>query len=160
MFNLSNVFDLPSRSEFLFPLDSTINSIFDQFFGGSNYQQNAKAKIGYPKVDVGVEGGKFVVHAAVPGLTEKDLAVEVTPDNVLRISGQTSEEFKSPEDAKYWKKELRRTQFVREIGLPEDLTGEPACTLKNGVLSLSWELPKIEKPEVKKIAITTESAAS
>lgn len=154
MLSVRSVFDLPSRGEFLFPLESVFDEVFSQVFGNSNQQkQVAKAKFGYPKVDVGVENNKFVVHAAVPGLSEKDLTVEVTPERILRIAGQASEEFKTPEGSRHWKRELRRTDFVREIALPEDLVGDPSCTLKNGVLSLSWELPKIETPEVKKIAI-------
>jgi HSP20 family protein len=137
--------DFPAlREDLFFPIEQHFNQIFNEFFG-KNSLNSVVSKSGYPKMDVGVEGSQFVVRAALPGLEEKDVQVELTPERVLRIAGQMSEEFQSPEGSRYWAKELRRSQFLREVALPKDLEGDPVATMKAGILTLSWDLPK--KPE-------------
>jgi HSP20 family molecular chaperone IbpA len=140
--------DFPAlREDFFFPIEQHFNQIFNDFFG-KNSLNSVVAKSGYPKMDVGVEGTQFVVRVALPGLEEKDVQVELTPERILRIGGQMSDEFQSPEGSRYWAKELRKSEFLREVALPKDLEGDPSAMMKAGILTLSWDLPK--KPEEKK----------
>jgi len=45
--------------------------------------------------------------------------------------------------------------FKRQLRLPENIEGEPAAELKDGILTLTFklQLPEEKKPEVKKIPI-------
>ena len=73
----------------------------------------------------------------------------------MRISGQMSEEFQSPEGSKYFAKELRKSHFLREVALPKELEGDPKAIMKAGILTLSWKVPQLveAKPTTKLIEI-------
>jgi len=142
------------REDVFFPIEQHLNQIFNEFFNRGSLNA-VQAKAGYPKMDIGVEGTDFVVRAALPGLDQKDVKVEITPTGILRIGGQMSEEFQSPEGSKYFAKELRKSQFLREVVLPKELEGDPTATMKSGILTLSWKIPQLveAKPTTKFIEI-------
>jgi HSP20 family molecular chaperone IbpA len=115
-------------------------------------------------MDVVMEDGVWTIEAAVPGVPLENLKVEIEPyesdpthygkdgKRILRISGKMESAQRS-EGAEYYKKELRKSNFERMIVLPEYIKGEPEALLKNGVLTLKWEVPELKKPEKKSIAI-------
>jgi len=148
--------DFPAiREDLFFPIEQHFNQVFNEFFG-KGALNSVVAKSGYPKMDVGIEGNQFVVRAAMPGLEVEDVHVEITPDRILRVSGQMAEEFQSPEGpGKYWAKELRKSAFLRKVALPQDLEGDPQATMKAGILTLAWDLPRKEevKPKTKLIEV-------
>jgi len=95
-----------------------------------------------PAIDVREKEGRYIIEAELPGIAEKDLAVELK-DGLLTISAKSEEE-KKDESTKWLRRERRSYSFKRSFELPEDADGEKIeARLKDGILSI--ELPK--KPE-------------
>lgn len=157
------------RDEFFFPVQETFDRFFQEFFGSDNLFDSVKGKSGYPKMEVGTEvvgtgdaaKNFWTVRVALPGVQEKDVVIEVDESNknvpILRIQGQMSEEYQSPEGSEHYVRELRKGKFAREVALPKSLTGEPEAVMKDGILTLRWNLPKAvteePKPTIKKIEL-------
>ena len=144
-------------------LSERFDKVFADVFSDSSLQ-SIKTTLGYPKFDIGSEGENWVIKAAVPGVNEKDLNVEIyaAPDNpkskIVTISGEMQSEYKSPEGAEYQVRELHRSKFSRSVTLPDDVEGDPTAELKQGILVLKWkqkkEIEETIKPkqiEVKKV---------
>lgn len=151
------------RDELFFPVQETFDRFFHDFFGSDSLFDTVKGKGGYPKMELGTQDNCWVVRAAIPGVKEEDLSLEVDESNksmpVLRIQGQMSSEYQTPEGAQYFVRELKKSKFVREVTLPKGLEGEPEVVLKDGILTLKWKLPiavEEAKPAVKKLAIKSE----
>ncbi len=96
-----------------------------------------------PAIDVYEEGDKYMLEADLPGLTEKDIKLEVR-NGQLALS--TSKNEKSEEKSKkgWIRRERREFRFVRSLTLPEDVDANGIeAHFKNGVLQVI--MPK--KPE-------------
>jgi len=114
-------------------LDWDFDSVLDNFFGDDFW---GVERHHYPTVDVKEEDGKYVLEADLPGLTEKDLNVEVK-DNLLTISSKKSET-KEEKKKGYLVKERRDFSFSRSFVLPNDADKEKIeANFKNGVLTLA-----------------------
>lgn len=158
------------RDDFFFPIQETFDRFFQDFWGADNILNSVKGKGGYPKMEIGTEGDYWVVRVAVPGVKEEDLLVQIDETGsgstmvkklprILRIQGQMAEEYQSPEGAQYFVRELRKSKFVREVVLPDGLTGEPDAMMKNGVLTLKWQKPQEDAGNasaIKKITVKTQ----
>jgi HSP20 family protein len=145
---------LSCRNEFLFPVETHFNKIFDQFFQNDfkGVKDAIKASQGYPKMDVLEDGGLLLIKVAVPGMTLNDLAVEVEEQpRTVTISGKMAEEHDAGESATYHIRELRHSQFKRILQLPDDVEGDPTAELKDGILTLSWRMREAEPPPTKKL---------
>jgi len=110
----------------------------------------------YPAVDMEESDKEVIVKAELPGVTEKDINIEATPDS-LSLSGKRNE-YSEIEDKKagYIRKERSFGQFSRSFPLPAKVDPDGAqANFKDGVLEI--KLPKIEKrPKGKRIDITRE----
>jgi HSP20 family protein len=146
------------RDDLFFPLEQQFDKFFRDFFSDRSVLDRTKSSAGYPKVDLVKENNEFVVKAAVPGVDPNGVNVEILPEGILRISGQTSEEYRSPQDSNYYVRELRMTRFSRELSLPDFIEGDPQAKIKDGLLTLRWKCkPKIlEQPKVKQIKVDIE----
>lgn len=153
----------PTREDLFYPFEQAFDKIFDEFFGG-NALSTVKGKSGYPRLDVIAADGKWIIEAALPGVKVEDVTVEILPNvpgvvqnkppqRVLKISGRMSEDHQYTDEAKYHVKELRRSSFERSMVLPDYVEGEPEATMKNGILSLTWNVPELKVPERKTIPI-------
>ena len=92
-----------------------------------------------PAVDVFEKEGKVQVRAELPGLTEKDIEIEVTPDGI-RISGEKKEEREVKEE-NYYRAERSYGRFSRLIGLPAGADADKAeAHFKDGVLEINMPL--------------------
>lgn len=153
--NLNKYDQLPYlREDFFFPIEQTFNKFFDDFFGKPN--DGFKSNFGYPKMDVVKESDDLVIKLAIPGVVPSDVKVEVH-DKVLKVSGKMAEEYHSSPCATYYVKELKKSSFVRQVTLPTWINGDPEAVMKDGILKLSWPLPKkAEKQRSKLIPIKTE----
>ena len=150
MFNTSNV---PfSRDEFITPFDRLFDQIMDTHYPEVTHQIGVKPYQGsaYPKVNVYEYDDKVGIVAEIPGLTKKQLNVEVE-DNVLTISGDKHGVWEE-EGAKVIRRELKASSFKRSFQLGELLDGENInANFKDGILSV--EIPKTEPVVPKKHSI-------
>jgi HSP20 family protein len=93
-----------------------------------------------PSVDVTEQGGKLLIRADLPGLSRKDVTVELRDDAVC-IRGERRHE-KESRGKGFFHSERRYGSFYREIPLPEGIDPEKAtATFRNGVLEVSLPAP-------------------
>lgn len=94
---------------------------------------------GYFPVDLVDAGDRFVLRAALPGVTPDDMQVQVQGD-VLTIKGSVKAHA-DKEQARWLVRELRNGAFQREIKLPGGVAAELAeAHFEHGLLTLT--LPK------------------
>ena len=143
------------RDEFLTPFDRMFDQIINTQFPEIEKQIGVKPYQGtaYPKINVYEWDTKVGVVAEIPGLSKKDLSVEVT-DGVLTISGDKHKLF-DVKDAKVIRRELKQSSFKRQFELGEELDGENiSAKFEDGILSI--EIPKVEpeQPKTNKVKIS------
>jgi HSP20 family protein len=97
-----------------------------------------------PVVDVREKDGRYLIEAELPGVSEKELKLEIK-QGVLTLSTESKEEKEEKEAEGRWiRRERRESLFSRTFELPEDADGEKIeARFKDGLLTI--ELPK--KPE-------------
>ena len=151
MFNTSNV-PFIDRDEFLIPFDKIFDKVMDTHYPEVIDQVGVKPFQGsaYPKVNVYEYDDKVGIVAEIPGLTKKQLNVEVE-DNVLTISGDKHSVWDDAK-AKVLRRELKQSSFKRSFTLGELLDGDSVkANFKDGILSV--EIPKTEPVVPKKHSI-------
>jgi len=110
--------------------------IFDRVFDGESFLPVTGRS---PMVDVREEEDRYVIEAELPGLSEKDLKLELK-DGILALSTAKTEE-KKEEGRKWLRRERREFSFARSFELPENADGEKIeARFKDGLLTV--ELPK------------------
>jgi HSP20 family protein len=93
-----------------------------------------------PAVEVSERGGKLVVRAELPGLSKKDVKVEVRED-ALVIQGERRQEREEKKKG-YFRSERSYGSFFRQIPLPEGIDPASAtATFKDGVLEVAMPAP-------------------
>jgi len=103
-----------------------------------------------PRLDVVENEGEVLVSAELPGLDEKDFAIEVH-GNVLALKGEKKTEHADRKGAWHWT-ERSYGSFRRVIELPVDVDSNKAsAAFKNGILTVT--LPKAESAKVRHIAV-------
>lgn len=105
-----------------------------------------------PQVETFRKGDKLVVRADLPGLSKDNVNVEVE-DGVLTIDGERSEQNEEDRDD-YYRSERSYGRFYRAIPLPDGVNAD-ACeaNFKDGVLEVTFPLPKQEERKAKRISI-------
>ena len=149
------IFPAIDREEFLTPFDKMFDQIINTQFPEIEKQIGVKPFKGtaYPKINVYEWQDKVGVIAEIPGLSKKDLSVEVT-DGILTISGDKHKLF-DVGDAKVIRRELKESSFKRQFELGEELNGKDIkAKFEDGILSI--EIPKVEpeKPKTSKVKIS------
>jgi HSP20 family protein len=85
-------------------------------------------------------GGKLVIRADLPGLTKKDVKVEIRDDTVC-IQGERRQERESKGKG-FYRSERSYGSFYREVPLPEGADPEKGtATFKDGVLEVTVPAP-------------------
>jgi len=149
------IFPAIDREEFLTPFDKMFDQIIETSFPDVVKSVGVKPFKGtaYPKINVYEWDTKVGVIAEIPGLSKKDLSVEVT-DGVLTISGDKHKLF-DVKDAKVLRRELKESSFKRQFELGEELDGKNiSAKFEDGILSI--DIPKIEpeQPKTNKVKIS------
>ena len=149
------IFPAIDREEFLTPFDKMFDQIINSQFPEIEKQIGVKPFKGtaYPKINVYEWHDKVGVIAEIPGLSKKDLSVEVT-DGILTISGDKHKLF-DVKDAKVLRRELKESSFKRQFELGEELDGSDIkAKFEDGILSI--DIPKVEpeKPKTNKVKIS------
>ena len=151
VFNTGNV-PFIDRDEFLTQFDKIFDTMFEKQFpevveqvGVTPYSNSA-----YPKVNVYEYDDKVGIVAEIPGLSKKQIKVDVE-DNILTISGDKHSVWDDAK-AKVLRRELKQSSFKRSFTLGELLDGDDiSANFKDGVLSI--EIPKVEPAKPKKHSI-------
>ena len=103
-----------------------------------------------PRFEVLNTESEYRVRAEIPGMSKKDISIEVT-DNILTISGERKTANNGSEDDY---SEFSYGKFSRSFNLPEDVEeNKIKASMKDGVLALGIPRKKAVKPDVKKIEI-------
>lgn len=154
---------LSHRDDFLFPIESHFNRLFDELISsnGNKLKDSVKSIAGYPKMDVVEDNGNLLIKCALPGMKLEDITVEFDHNDkkypaVVSVSGKMSKDYENSKDAKYYVKELRQSSFSRQFVLPKYIVEEPEAFLEDGILTLRWKIPeppKLKAPEKSKITI-------
>jgi HSP20 family protein len=131
-------------------LDRMLNEVF-----GQDFTDGVKSKANFPPLDAyTTKDGHLVVKTTVAGYPPEEINVQILPEGVLEISGSNKTNGEKIEN-QYHIRELSYGSFKRQLRLPENIEGEPAAELKDGILTLTFklQLPEEKQPEVKKIPI-------
>ena len=132
-------------------MDRDMDDLFSRFFGAwPRFRGEAEALEWSPAIDVMDRKDELVLRADLPGLTEKDIEINVQ-NGTLRLSGQRAEE-KETKEENYYCSERWSGSFSRTLTLPTGISPEKVnASFKNGVLEV--HLPKTKEAAGKKIEI-------
>ena len=146
----------PARDRFdpFLTLHREMNRLFDDVFrgfGGPGSSPSMEGRLAWPKVELSETDKALTVSAELPGMSEKDVQVEIA-NGVLTIRGEKKAEHKG--EGRYFS-ERYYGAFERQIPLDDVQEDKVEAAFKNGVLTVS--LPKSDTPRagVKRIAINT-----
>jgi len=105
-----------------------------------------------PATDVFEKDGALHIRAELPGMTDKDVEIEITADAVT-ISGEKKEEHEVKEKD-YYRSERTYGAFSRQVALPAGADIDQAkAQFKDGVLQIDVPLKVVEAK--KKLEIKT-----
>jgi len=103
-----------------------------------------------PSVDIVEDNNAFVVTADLPGLTKKDISINIK-ENMLTIGGERKVE-KKDDNKNYCRTERRYGSFKRSFQLTDQVIADKiTASFKDGVLTVS--VPKAEEVKPKEIEI-------
>lgn len=106
-----------------------------------------------PALESFTRDGTFVVRAELPGLTEKDVSVEIAGD-VLTIKGERTHESDVTKDGTYTS-ERAYGRFMRSVGLPDGaVPSDTKASFKSGVLEITMPVTAPKTPEARKVEVT------
>lgn len=134
----------------LFDIQDEMNRLFNDFFGSGELPEAADF---VPGLDISETKNEIKVKVDLPGLTEKDVEVNLSGD-ILSIKGERKEETEEKEE-NYYRKERVYGTFLRQIQIPKKIkTDQVKAKFKNGVLHVT--LPKAEEALEKGIKVEVE----
>jgi HSP20 family protein len=147
----------PIRDNFdpFITLHREMNRLFDDVFRGFNPLGRSggplmEGRFAWPKIELGETDKALTVSAELPGMTEKDVEVEIA-NGVLRLKGERKAE-RTDQD-KYFS-ERYYGAFERQIPLDGVVEDKVEASFHDGVLTIT--LPKSDQARsaVKRIAIS------
>jgi HSP20 family protein len=135
-----------------------MNRLFNTFFdsptaGAAGSGSNGRRWI--PAMDLVEVEGEYVLKADLPGLSEKDVNIELQ-DNVLTVSGERKHETEDSRQG-YYRVERASGSFSRTLTLPEGVDPDAIkASFDKGVLEI--RIPKPEERKPRKVAISVGGA--
>jgi len=133
-----------------FTLHREMNRLFEQAFRSFDLTPFGSVQaMSWPNVEVSETDKEMKVTAELPGLEQKDVAVEFA-NNVLRISGEKKSE---AEDKERRFSERYYGRFERRIPVEDVETDKIAASFRNGVLTVTLPRSPTAKEKVKRIEI-------
>src|SRR4030042_5280964 len=98
---------------------SVLSPWFEDFFNDGYFLNRGSeiVKHRWPTVDIIENNDNFEIHAELPGLDKKDIAIKVE-NGVLTLSGEKKQEKKEKEKGKHYYYERNYGSFNREFALP------------------------------------------
>jgi HSP20 family protein len=133
-------------------LQSEMNRLFNTIFDAPAPGDGAGAlRRWIPAMDLVETDEDFVLRADLPGLSEKDVNIELE-DNVLTISGERKSEHEERREG-YYRVERASGTFSRSLTLPEGVNPDGIkASFDRGVLEVRIAKPEERKP--RKVAIS------
>ena len=133
-----------------------VNRFFNSFFDTPTVAPARGLRRWTPAVDVIENETDYTLRADLPGLSEKDIAIELDSD-VLTISGERRSEHEERAGG-YYRIERSSGSFRRSLRLPEGVDPESiTAQFENGVLEVT--VPKPAERTPRKVAITVGAGA-
>jgi HSP20 family protein len=144
----------PTRE--LSSLQSDVNRLFNAFFDTPVGGNGPSLRRWVPAMDLVETEDHFILRADLPGLTDKDVSIELE-DNVLTVSGERQAEHEETKQG-YFRVERATGRFSRSLTLPEGVDAESVqASFENGVLEV--RIPKPEERKPRKVAISVGEGA-
>lgn len=144
----------PARE--LHSVQSEINRLFNTLFDAPTPGPDAGQRRWIPAMDLVESDNAFVLRADLPGMSEKDVKIELQ-DNVLTLSGERRAEHTTGGKEGYYRLERASGSFLRSLTLPEGVDANAVkATFTNGVLEVRVPKPEVRKPQ--KIEISSGSS--
>lgn len=107
-----------------------------------------------PQVDLRAEDKEYVLTVEIPGVTEKDVTINVA-DNAMTITGEKKQE-KETKEENYYRMERSYGSFQRVLSLPGDIDQDNIqANFKHGVLKVTMPRQKVVAQKGKPIEITS-----
>ncbi len=126
-------------------LQQEVNRLFGTFFDAPAGEAGIAARRWVPAMDLLEQEDHYVLKADLPGLTDKDVDIEVE-DRVLTVSGKRSSEHQERKDG-YYRIERAGGSFSRSLTLPEGVDPQAIeATVQHGVLEVRIPKPAERKP--------------
>jgi HSP20 family protein len=135
-------------------LHREVNRLFDDVFRGFDLMPSGSDRffdraIGWPNIEISDNEKEIKVTAEVPGLDEKDIAVELANDTLV-IKGEKKTE---TEDKDRLFSERYYGRFERRIPVEEVDEDKVSAAFKNGVLTVTMPKAQQLQSQVKRIAV-------
>jgi HSP20 family protein len=120
---------------------------FDTFYKDSQKEQDNEACISWsPAADIYDTNDDYVVKLEVPGLSKKDVKIEVENDT-LSVSGERKRDNGVKKDELKWA-ESHSGKFYRAFRLPKNIDSKKInASMKDGILELRVPKPEVIKPK-------------
>ncbi len=137
-------------------LQRQLNRLFDDAFTSESWGEWSNlSKV--PAAELTETEDALHLKLEVPGMSAKDLDIQVTADSVS-ISGERKEETKSEEKG-VTRSEFRYGKFSRVIPLPARIQNtNVTAEYKDGILNLTLPLAQEEKNKVVKVSLPEATA--
>ncbi|WP_027183029.1 Hsp20/alpha crystallin family protein [Desulfovibrio inopinatus] len=146
-------------------LHSDIDRLFEDAFRGrffspgrfpSLFDTETEQAMLRPHLDIGGTEKEYVVTVELPGVSDKDITVELRGDALI-IRGEKKYEHKDEDKSKgYYRMERSYGSFQRVLALPDDVDPESIqASHKDGILTLTIARTQPAPSDVKKIDVNT-----
>ena len=133
-------------------LRSALDRLFEEFFEGSLLpaRREGDGLRFLPAVDLRETDDALILEAELPGMTQKEMSVQVVGD-VLTIRGERRREAEQ-KSKNYLRREMSTGIFERQIPLPAEIDPDKVeATYTNGILQVS--LPKVPGAKSKTVPV-------
>ena len=132
------------------------SDLFDVIDRNFSDMDNYGARSYAPKVDVRATKENYELEMELPGLTEKDVTIDLKDREITIASIEDNKEEKkeAKEEAKttYLVKERVASHFTRSFTLPDDINAEGVnAKFQNGLLTIT--IPRKAESKARRIAI-------
>ncbi|NJR56255.1 MAG: Hsp20/alpha crystallin family protein [Acaryochloris sp. CRU_2_0] len=128
-----------------------MDRLFEDFWSDRGLPLFQTAKMTWmPAIELKETDTELVLRAQIPGISAKDLDIQMSEDTVT-IMGEHQEEEKTEEKG-FFRSEFHYGKFQRSIALPINVHNQKAkAEFKDGVLTLT--MPKMEESKRKVVKL-------
>jgi HSP20 family protein len=138
-------------------LQSRMNRLFEEQYGGGSREESLTAGAFVPPVDIYEDEHSVQLKLEVPGIAEKDLDIRVE-NNVLTVSGERKFEQEQKEE-NFHRVERRYGSFTRSFTLPNTVsTDDIQANYEQGVLNIRLAKRAEAKPKQIKVNVGSQKA--